>query len=352
MNEIVWLSVDPVRKIINYYPKEIATIIEKKFEKRKEKNDYCCELGEIFHSATIHFKDQNYYQTTPGITNFRYYKQPGFRSVMRYVIKDKNYTLNLSIKKFRGEWRINYDDDSRYDLGSTYDCIKEKIPLNVIINSDTIDTSLPNIDTWNPSDLTTMNDDKIVIIWEWCFGVPEKQGDLYKLSNRWWIPYLYRLNVEIEENFKKSKNTNIYISGETGERYIEFIPGNNYAYQRDKENKKCRLIRRRLIHVGELRNLINKSKFPIDINQLSSLINNEDIPIEFYCPISQDIIKNPVKTIDGFTYDKEFIEKWLEKSMKSPLTGLDLTSTKLTFDEELYNKLEIFTKFLIEKNKS
>ena len=67
------------------------------------------------------------------------------------------------------------------------------------------------------------------------------------------------------------------------------------------------------------------------------LIESDNIPNEFYCSISQDIMSDPVKTIDNHTYDRISIERWFTHRVTSPLTGLPLSSTLLTPNNELKN---------------
>ena len=40
----------------------------------------------------------------------------------------------------------------------------------------------------------------------------------------------------------------------------------------------------------------------------------------FYCPITGDLMKDPVIGIDGYTYEKEAIYEWLAKDQVSPMT--------------------------------
>ena len=69
---------------------------------------------------------------------------------------------------------------------------------------------------------------------------------------------------------------------------------------------------------------IYKAKKPIVENSLEGVVECECI-----CPISQEIMKDPVIAADGHTYDRESIEKWLSTSSKSPLTGADLPNNTL-----------------------
>jgi hypothetical protein len=43
-------------------------------------------------------------------------------------------------------------------------------------------------------------------------------------------------------------------------------------------------------------------------------MNEIEIPPYFLCPISFQIMKAPVSTVTGITYDRENIEKWLMKA--------------------------------------
>lgn len=48
----------------------------------------------------------------------------------------------------------------------------------------------------------------------------------------------------------------------------------------------------------------------------------EEVPLEFVCPLSHEIMKDPYLMEDGYTYEKKNIEEILsENDCKSPLTG-------------------------------
>ncbi|CAE8723234.1 unnamed protein product, partial [Polarella glacialis] len=54
------------------------------------------------------------------------------------------------------------------------------------------------------------------------------------------------------------------------------------------------------------------------------------IPPCFRCPISQDVMKDPVITVDGHTYERKSIEEWFNQGRRtSPLTNLPLDSQEL-----------------------
>src|SRR5689334_18332378 len=50
---------------------------------------------------------------------------------------------------------------------------------------------------------------------------------------------------------------------------------------------------------------------------------------QFFCPITQEIMRDPVIAEDGHTYEKVVIEKWLEKSPTSPMTRQHISPAKL-----------------------
>ncbi|CAH1436565.1 unnamed protein product [Lactuca virosa] len=57
-----------------------------------------------------------------------------------------------------------------------------------------------------------------------------------------------------------------------------------------------------------------------------------EVPSFFVCPISLDIMKDPVTLSTGITYDREAIEKWLytRKNSTCPITKQVLTDLELT----------------------
>ncbi|BFZ22695.1 hypothetical protein BsWGS_25734 [Bradybaena similaris] len=54
------------------------------------------------------------------------------------------------------------------------------------------------------------------------------------------------------------------------------------------------------------------------------------IPNEFLCPITLELMKDPVIASDGYTYDRQAIESWITKEHRSPMTNVLLTSTEVT----------------------
>jgi hypothetical protein len=49
----------------------------------------------------------------------------------------------------------------------------------------------------------------------------------------------------------------------------------------------------------------------------------------FLCPITTDIMREPMVASDGFSYERDAIEAWLARSDRSPMTNDVLTSRAL-----------------------
>lgn len=58
--------------------------------------------------------------------------------------------------------------------------------------------------------------------------------------------------------------------------------------------------------------------FSIDISVNANGISDESLE----CPISRDIMRDPVLAMDGFTYERSVIEHWFARCSTSPMTGL------------------------------
>ena len=59
----------------------------------------------------------------------------------------------------------------------------------------------------------------------------------------------------------------------------------------------------------------------IDIPENINLLN---VPDEFKCPISKCIMKNPVLISDGYTYEREYLERYINEKQFSPISNSPL----------------------------
>ena len=53
------------------------------------------------------------------------------------------------------------------------------------------------------------------------------------------------------------------------------------------------------------------------------------VPNEFYCPITGELMKDPVTEPEGHTYEESFIKEWLTNKQESPMTRTPLTINQL-----------------------
>ncbi|XP_055966297.1 WD repeat, SAM and U-box domain-containing protein 1 isoform X3 [Sorex fumeus] len=76
-----------------------------------------------------------------------------------------------------------------------------------------------------------------------------------------------------------------------------------------------------------------RSKLMRKIEELRSKMKSlsSEIPDEFICPITRELMKDPVIAADGYSYEKEAMENWIKKKKRtSPMTNLVLPSLVLT----------------------
>jgi len=60
------------------------------------------------------------------------------------------------------------------------------------------------------------------------------------------------------------------------------------------------------------------------------------VPDDFYCPITGELMSDPVSDPDGHTYERSAIEKWLSKKNASPMTRQYLTIESLKENKSLF----------------
>ncbi|XP_009079232.1 PREDICTED: WD repeat, SAM and U-box domain-containing protein 1, partial [Acanthisitta chloris] len=65
------------------------------------------------------------------------------------------------------------------------------------------------------------------------------------------------------------------------------------------------------------------------------------VPDEFLCPITRELMKDPVIAADGYSYEREAMEKWISSQRRSsPMTNLPLHSLMLTPNRMLKMAIE------------
>jgi tetratricopeptide (TPR) repeat protein len=66
------------------------------------------------------------------------------------------------------------------------------------------------------------------------------------------------------------------------------------------------------------------------------------IPQDCICPLTREVMRDPVMVADGFTYEREMITQWFEssESSRSPMTNLPLPHTNLLPNRALKNTIQ------------
>ena len=62
-------------------------------------------------------------------------------------------------------------------------------------------------------------------------------------------------------------------------------------------------------------------KSTYSVQQKSRRLQGMKIRDEFLCPITYELLREPVVALDGHTYEKSAIEKWLKSNHTSPRSG-------------------------------
>ena len=301
-----------------------------------------CVLGTDFFNATVHFHPSgSCYQTTPGVSMGRAgYKQPGYRSVMRVVKPDSGNKIKVLGKQVHGEWRMVLAEEE----GETTSFEADVSPDGWVDGTVDADADAQGFRAWQGTDLASGAWDVMVVVWQWCRGVPERHGNLMALGEEWWCPYLADANKSLEEGFARGDES-CEIQLLSSSYMIHFTKGQSFALQVDAARGKERAVRRTVKTIQEVKVMLDKmASPPLDPLDVAASLGPGEIPQHFLCCITQDIMVDPVKTVDGMVYDRPAIERWFQVSPTSPLTGLPLSSLTLTPNVQLREQIEAFVK--------
>ena len=82
---------------------------------------------------------------------------------------------------------------------------------------------------------------------------------------------------------------------------------------------------------------------PVAAPKQPLIIGGPEMPRGYTCPISDDIMRDPVMCADGHTYDRPGIEQWFASGhATSPNTGVRLPHLNLVPNHALRNSIEDF----------
>jgi len=74
-------------------------------------------------------------------------------------------------------------------------------------------------------------------------------------------------------------------------------------------------------------------------------------PPSFYCPISRQCMHDPVVLTDGHTYERRYIEQWLEQNDTSPVGGTKLSDKMVFPNHALRNAIEEYFQQILESKR-
>lgn len=78
----------------------------------------------------------------------------------------------------------------------------------------------------------------------------------------------------------------------------------------------------------------------LTLQRSPSVCSLNGTPLDFECPLTLELLDEPVKASDGKVYEKTAIELWLSGgNTTSPITGAELTSKKLVPDKKLRDSI-------------
>lgn len=83
----------------------------------------------------------------------------------------------------------------------------------------------------------------------------------------------------------------------------------------------------------------DKFLYPISNAKHPLMTAEDDIPEEFLCPITNEIMKHPLMTIHGHTFERDAIFEWLQDHSTCPLSRRELSASKLVTNYALKEKI-------------
>ena len=147
------------------------------------------------------------------------------------------------------------------------------------------------------------------------------------------------INIEIQIENDRLKKIRL-------ESLIATRAREEFRINQEKEDKR----------IKEEKEELEKEREAINVEQRNistakgKLRENEEAVMEYRCPITLEVMEDPVVAADGRTYERAVITKWLETNSRSPATNLPLSSTNLIPNIQLRNLIAVY-KQNIEENK-
>eukprot|EP00111_Clytia_hemisphaerica_P015432 TCONS_00045583-protein len=95
-----------------------------------------------------------------------------------------------------------------------------------------------------------------------------------------------------------------------------------------------------LLNALQIGPLGHRNKITRELNELKRIESEGNIPDEFLCPITRELMADPVLVADGFTYERSSIASWFDSgNITSPMTNKPLPSNQLVPNRSLKNAI-------------
>ena len=91
-----------------------------------------------------------------------------------------------------------------------------------------------------------------------------------------------------------------------------------------------------------------KSKIEVFIQKNNINLDKDIIPDKYLCPISRELMFEPVITEMGINYDNKYIYEWFKNSDKDPYTNTQIESKVLYPNVEKTNDILDFLKSIAD----
>jgi len=80
----------------------------------------------------------------------------------------------------------------------------------------------------------------------------------------------------------------------------------------------------------------------VPFQMLSPLVKKDGPPVSFICPITQDVMRNPVIDRHGHTFEETAINQWLKTKTTCPMNHQPITSAELVSNRALKEMIESY----------
>eukprot|EP00455_Lapot_gusevi_P054776 TRINITY_DN8842_c0_g1_i14.p1 TRINITY_DN8842_c0_g1~~TRINITY_DN8842_c0_g1_i14.p1 ORF type:complete len:1185 (+),score=294.49 TRINITY_DN8842_c0_g1_i14:370-3555(+) len=147
----------------------------------------------------------------------------------------------------------------------------------------------------------------------------------------------------------------IFISCSSSREFLSAVAQDERSYQPAVFAKAIQLVRSKMMlspaEVGEMQTAMSQIQKLADELREAQLLDDEDIPAEFLDPITQAIMKDPVKLPCGVVADRPVIVRHLFSSPTDPFTQLPLRADQLVPESELKHQIDDFVAERLNRKK-